>query len=161
MIRLKQRIRAVLSPGIAVLVSSNQDGRDANTSSGTAPRPVCLFPWHFWNLETSVVTSIKRSTRPGSMITSTWAFSHLFTHFISVSIMLKTLTLEDEPVSGSESETEEQISSPTAQSARQEQNVFFKNLLALASLSNIRTWTIFLTIRTDSQKLQKTWPSKN
>jgi endoribonuclease Dicer len=48
--------------------------------------------------------------------------------------MLETPTLEEEPVSGSESETEEQILSPTAQSARQEQNAFFKNLLALASL---------------------------
>jgi NADH dehydrogenase FAD-containing subunit len=51
--------------------------------------------------------------------------------------MLETLTLEDDPVSGSESETEDQIIPPTAQSARQEQNVFFKNLLAMASLSSV------------------------
>ncbi|KUL90852.1 hypothetical protein ZTR_00903 [Talaromyces verruculosus] len=47
--------------------------------------------------------------------------------------MLETPTLEEEPVSGSESETEEQILSPTAQSARQEQNAFFKNLLTKAA----------------------------
>lgn len=46
--------------------------------------------------------------------------------------MLETPTLE--PLSGSESETEEQILSPTVQSSRQEQNAIFKNLLALASL---------------------------
>lgn len=51
--------------------------------------------------------------------------------------MLANLTLEEEPVSGSESETEEQILSPTTQSARQEQNAFFKNLFALASFSFI------------------------
>lgn len=44
--------------------------------------------------------------------------------------MLENLTLEEELVSGSESENEEQILSPTARSARQEQNAFFKNLLA-------------------------------
>lgn len=53
--------------------------------------------------------------------------------------MLETLTLEDDPVSGSESETDDQIIFPTAQSARQEQNIFFKNLLAMASLSSVCT----------------------
>ncbi|EEA28280.1 Dicer-like protein 1 [Talaromyces marneffei ATCC 18224] len=47
--------------------------------------------------------------------------------------MLETLTLEGEPISGSESEAEEQIVSPTAKSARQEQNIFFKNLLTKAA----------------------------
>lgn len=42
--------------------------------------------------------------------------------------MLGSAILEDEPMSGSESESEEQILSQTAQSARQEQHAFFKNL---------------------------------
>lgn len=58
---------------------------------------------------------------------------------------METPILQDEPVSASESENEEETVPSTAQSARQEQNVFFKNLWALALLPMICTWTISLT----------------
>lgn len=55
--------------------------------------------------------------------------------------MQENLILEEELASGSEGENEEQFLSPTAHSARREQNIFFKNLLAWPSFS----WTVLLT----------------
>ena len=44
--------------------------------------------------------------------------------------------LDDETVSGTESEAEEQLVAPAAQSARQGQNALFMNLLVLILASN-------------------------
>lgn len=121
----------------------------------------CLFSSFdpFLSLGDQLLYSHLGSTCSKSMIhfTSTWAFPHLFT----MSIMLENLTLEEEPLSGSESETEEQILSPTAQSARQEQNAFFKNLWVWPHFQIFELEQYCWLSRTDSQKQRKTWPSKN